>query len=1147
MNFFLQNALPRWPKRGILLPFFLLWLFSAPALAGLDQEIKLNCQNEKLEAVLKEIGKQSGLRILFRNADVELRERVSLQGTFALEKTLKDLLKKHSLDYKIVGDQIVVFGRKKPAKTATEPTENVQTQKTEVSGTVTDESGEGLPGVNIIIKGTTTGTATDFEGRYTLVVDKSAVLQFSAVGFKAQEIMVGNQTRIDIMLAPNLAELEEVVVVGYGEVKKSSLTGAVASLDTEVLESRPVTTVNSALQGAIPGLTITRNGGQPGREGFSLQLRDFSSVNGGSSPLVLIDGLPGSLDLLNPDDIQSMSVLKDAAAAIYGSRAAGGVILITTKTGEKGKPTIEFKSNLTVKTPQGMYDQPTMMEYIEMHREAQSNAGEALWFPDDIYQKFLDGTGVDGVDEWFQDKGKNNPRYYFYGETDWEDELFNNSYIRNNSLSLSGGGDKSKYRVSLGHIKDEGFFSIGNNVMERYNLKLNYSYNVTDWLDVDAIVAFERREIDETDESPLQQYQRLNLMAPTHIADGSQYYTWGGFTNPLQLLDEGARRYDNLTRLRTNFKATVKLAKGLKAVGQIGYNHSFDDYKIERPTFERYHWNGAVTAKVNNPNRVEFSNYKGLYKNLTGFLNYTRTLGENHNFGLTAGYSYEESSNNRVNAWRKDLISNDLFALPLGNSEEQFNSQSGSKWGIESYFGRFNYDFAGRYLIEANFRRDRSSKFHPDVRDGFFPGVSLGWAVSEEGFMQNVPVLDFLKLRASYGETGNQSIANAYSYIQTIDIGKQYPFGSGSKTARATLGGLPSVEGTWETMLTRNFGVDFALLDSRLKGSFDYYRKENENMLINVVFPQTLGASAPKVNEGTLEVKGWELSLSWRDKIGGFQYFVTGALSDSQNELTHLGGKDTYNAGLVGTREGYPINSYFGYDYMGPIKTEEELAEFKAMSGVQQNIQLGDSRYRDVDGNGRIDPYGDEDEDGDLIYLGNTSPRYNYSVNMGGSFRNFDIALFFQGVGKKTTYLGGQFGAPYQGGAKWYKPNAMYHNTTYQPAEMDGNGNVVKEAREGEYPRLSTNKGIVGWNWRASRLRALDGAYLRLKNVTVGYTFPKHLTERLRINRLRVFANGTDLLTFHNMKGGYDPEQPPGSALSYPFAKTYTLGLEVRF
>ena len=1107
-------------------------------------KLDLKVKNVSIFEVFEEIEDNSEYRFFYDNDQVDLRKRVSINTIQEeISTILKELFKGTDLTYQVKDRLILVQSKNADSKII------ISNQQKSVSGKVIDSSGEPLPGVTVVVKGTTKGTVTNADGEYFLTTTSEGdILQFSFVGMISQEIIVGVQSTINVTMTVDAIGIEEVVAVGYGVQKKSSLTGAISAVDNTIIKSKPVTTISSALQGELPGMVVTRSGGRPGKEGYSLRIRDFTSLNGGNSPLILIDGIEGEIDMLNPDDIESISVLKDAAASIYGSRAAGGVVLITTKSGEKGKPTIEYKGSITIKTPQDTWNQPTIRQYAEMQREAEMNEGRAnpWWFPNEMYDKLINGTGVGGVDIWAQDLNAPNPRYYFYEESDIKDNLFSNSINYNHSVSLSGGSDKTKYYLSGAYNRDEGFFKIDNNISEKFNLNLNYSYEVTDWLELEARVYIEKREIDEPKETDqaLDRYPNLNPMPPTFTSTG-KYYQWQGFVNPVQLIDEGGRIYNTRNVSGINFKANIKFTKDLKFISQIGIKQTNVNQRTETPTYTSYHWDDKVNIVFNNPNRFDASTEDRIYQNYTNYLNYDKKITEDHHIAFTLGTSFENDDWYGFSAYRTGLVSNELFALSLGDAEQQYNNDWGAEWTILSYFGRFNYDYKGKYLVEANWRRDGSSKFHPDKRWGNFGGLSLGWRLSEESFIKNLNLFDNLKLRASYGELGNQSVASTYNYVQTINIGGFYPFGASSQPAGASLGALPATQATWETIATKNIGVEFAVLRNRLVGTFDVYEKINKDMLISEAFPETLGATAPKVNSGELKINGWELSLGWKDQIGDFKYFVKGNLFDSKNLVTKKGGDDTYNSGINSARLGYPINSYFGFEFDGIIKTEEQLTAYKQLEGINTQLDLGDVMFKDVDGNGRFDPYGDADDAGDLVYLGNTSPRFNFGGNIGGEFKNFDFTVSFQGVGKRVLYNGSAKGVPYEGArARWHKPNAMYWNSGFAVEMKDENGRVIVEARDSDMPRLTLGP-TNSWNWKHSKLRAWNGAYLRFKNIVLGYTIPKKLTSRLKIESIRLYFNGSDLFTIHNVPGGYDPEQFNVDNI-YPYSKNYIFGVQVK-
>lgn len=1024
--------------------------------------------------------------------------------------------------------------------------------QTNIKGTVTNQLNEPLPGVSIIIKGTKKGVVSDFDGNYSIQVLNGETLSFSYLGYITQDILIKNQSLLDVVLKEDATQLSEIVIVGFGSQVKGEISGAVSNISAdELVKSNPVANASNLLQGALPGLVVTRNSGQPGREGYNLVVRDVTSVNSGNGPLVLVDGVEGSISGLNPADIESFNVLKDASAAIYGSRASSGVILITTKKGKRGEMVFELNSSLTFKKPQDTWSQPTVLQYADMHREAEMNEGRATpwWFPNDYYDKLVSGTGVAGEDNWAQNLNNPNARRMFYADSDLGDNLFANSITQNYDLSISGGTEKTTYRFSVGYNQDEGVFAVNNNVSKKYNVKMSNQWNITDWLTVDARIGLEKNNLDEPTYGldALSRYSKANPIQPTYNSVGD-YLTWGGFINPLQQLEAGDidRR---VTTYRVNLTNTFKLAKGLKFVNQIAFNETHVNEEKSSKSYEKYHWTGATFGGLhNNPNNVTFFNSESFYSNISNYLEYKKTLSDKHRFGFTIGNVNEGTIFRNFSAKAYNIVGNEIFHLPLGDPATKENSSVEREWKIASYFTRFNYNYEGKYFVEVVGRRDGSSKFSPQNRWGNFGGLSTAWRLSKEDFISNLNIFDDLKLRASIGETGNERIGgnDYYNYIQNIAIGGQVLFGSGTIESRANLDGIPAIDALWETVVSKNLGLDFTILKNRLSGSIDVYKKTNTDMLISEDFPEILGATPPKVNKGQLDVNGYELSLRWNDKIGDFKYHIAGVFFDSKNEVTKVGSNVIKREGLNSNLLGYSTNTYLGYKFGGIIKTQEQLDAYKLIDNTHASLDIGDVMWEDVDGNGRIDPFGDEGDEGDLVNLGTTNPRYNYSLNIGGSWKNFDFSLYFNGVGKRTIIATG--GAlPYEGArARWHKSNAMYHNWGYTQELTDNTGRVIVEARDTDNPRLTLGP-TANWNWRHSKFRAWNGAYLRLKNVSLGYTLPKNITEKIELTSLRVYVNANDVFTFHNVPGGYDPEQTDLNRENYPLTKGFVFGVQVKF
>lgn len=1071
------------------------------------------------------------------------------KGEIKINKLLERSLSQGNLDVKMTDNNAILIS----IKSVEEKDVIVEQPQTHVvSGVVTDKTGMPLPGVNIIVKESKKGVVSDFDGNFSIQVSTGETLSFSYLGFKIQEILVDKQNTLNVVLIEDATQLDQVVVVGFGSQVKGEISGAISNVSADdLIKSNPVANVSNLLQGALPGLVVTRSGGQPGREGYNLLIRDATSVNSGNGPLILVDGVEGSIGGLNPSDIASFNILKDASAAIYGSRASSGVILITTKKGKRGKPVFELNTAITFKSPQATWNQPTLLQYANMHREAEMNEGRATpwWFPNQYYDKLVNGTGVAGEDNWAQNLNNPNGRRMFYKDSDLGDNLFSNSLTQNYNFSVSGGTEKTTYRFSIGYNRDEGVFSVNNNLNKKYNVKMSNQWNITDWLSIDARIGLEKSKLEEPTYglNALARYSNANPMQPTYNSVGD-YLTWGGFLNPLQQLEAGNTER-RITTFRINLTNTLKLAKGLKFVNQIAFNESHTNQERTSISYEQYHWTGATFGGLkNDPNNVEFFNAESLYSNISNYLEYKKTISDEHNFGLTIGNVNEGTNFRSFDATAYNIIGNEIFHLPLGDPDTKENSSVEREWKIASYFARLNYNYNGKYFLEVVGRRDGSSKFSPENRWGNFGGVSAAWKLSNENFISNLNIFDDLKLRASIGETGNERIGgnDYYNYIQNIAVGGQVLFGASTIESRANLDGIPATDALWETVVSKNIGLDFTLLNNRLSGSIDIYKKTNTDMLISEDFPEILGALPPKVNNGELTVNGYEIGLRWNDKIGDFNYHIGGVFFDSRNKITKVGSNIVKTAGLNNNLLGYSTNTYLGYKFGGIIKTQEQLDTYKLLSNTHVALDFGDVMWEDVDGNGRIDPFGDEGESGDLVNLGTTNPRYNYSVDVGGSWKNFDIGLYFNGVGKKTIIASG--GAlPYEGArARWHKPNAMYYEWGYTQEFVDNTGRVIVEARDTDNPRVTLGP-TASWNWKPSKLRAWNGAYLRLKNVSLGYTLPKGITERIKLTSLRLYVNANDVVTFHNVPGGYDPEQGNVNREDYPLTKGFVFGVQVKF
>lgn len=1009
---------------------------------------------------------------------------------------------------------------------------HVLAQSMQVRGSVRDETGP-LPGITVTIKGSQSAVQTNESGNFTIQATGKDILVFTSAGYLSQEVAVNNRTELNVTLVTDARSLEGVVVIGYGTKKRQFLTSAVSSVTSEVIESRPIANTMSALQGQVPGLTIQRYSSQPGAEGFDLNVRGASSTNGGNSPLVLIDGVYGDLNLLNPDDIESVNVLKDAAASIYGARAAGGVVLVTTKKGNRGTPKVSYSTNVATTKLSGMMKSPTHYEMAIMDNEANIHNGAAPMYTPEMLEKIRNNDP----------NPIPHPIYggwmLFFTNTDWLDAVMENGFQHKHNINVSGGGSNSTYYLSGSYVDQRGVIKYGDDNNKRYNLRLNYDYDISKRLKLESKVAFENQH--RTDLGGLGSWLITEAIfgMPNHPVynKNGQFFAQGGWGNAVGQAKEAETATFNTRNFNTNFRLIADLVKGLKLNLQTGINYQTQKNRDVARTMPLYDWEGNIAYyQVANPGESSLSLYnaENLYRNYTGYLQYNTKFGNNHDIDIMAGASHEDSDFEWFSAWRNNFITEDLFSMNLGSTANMRNDGGGIQWALRSLFSRLSYVYNNKYMLEANFRYDGSSRFHPDNRWGTFPGISLGWRLSEENFMKNLGWFNDLKLRASYGETGNQEGIRLYDYFQLIRMNTQtYPFGAGRQVQSALLDTMASMDRTWETLVNRNIGVDVSMFSSKLNFTFDYFVKTNKDMLIPVTYPSLLGAPAPFSNSGELKTKGFEASVAWRDKAGNLDYSARLILSDAKNKVVNYGGADTYVTGLNYIREGYPLNTYFAYIFDGLIRTQKELDDYKKLGGVPSDISIGDARFKDLNGDGVISPTGDKPgDDGDVIAVGNISPRFNFGVNLSAKYKNFDLDVFVQGIGKRTIFREGDYAMPWSDW--WRQPPQFYYGKTWN-----------EDRQNAEYPRLS-HGNIRYWNYQKSTLQKINGAYARLKNLQLGYSLPQQLISKLSLSRARFYFSGENLWEVHDVKGGWDPESDDWG-FNYPFQRLYSLGIDITF
>ena len=1116
----------KWIYQSCIFVFFILCCTLRTEAQEINKEkITISVKSQSVKKVFDEISRQTGIRFLYGKsvADSNLKVNLSYKDE-ALSVVLTEITNQANLHFNRENNTIAV--NITSANTITQPG---KTRK--IQGKITDENGEPIIGANIMVQGTSNGTITNIDGEYVIEVSGEAVLHVTYIGYLSQDVSVGNKNNLNIRLKEDAQTLDEVVVVGYGTQKKTNLSGAISKASSEIIEAKPAANLISALQGEIPGLLIQRASGQPGNESFDLNVRGASSTNGGNSPLILIDGVPGDLNLVNPQDVSQISVLKDASASIYGARAAGGVILITTKKGVKGTPTVSYSGNFAITRMTGLMKAPTTYELAIMDNEANIHNGAAPIYTDELLQR-IKNNDPNPIDHPSLDGWK-----LFFTTTDWMKELLESGIQHKHNLSISGGGDKTNYYLSFGYSKQYGVVKYADDNNEKYNLRMNYDYQLTDWLKLNTKLALENQKRTDIGSEGAWVIGEAMFDMPNHPVynkDGN-FFTQGGWSNSVAMAKEGETATFNTREMNGNFELVAHLMDGLTLNGQVGIRYQTSNNEDIAKAVPLYTWDNDINyyTFVGSPEEsvVERKSSETIYQNYTGYLSYSNNFG-NHNLSAMIGLSYEKEETNWFNARRDNFITDNLWSLNLGGTANMKNDGAAEHWAIASGFSRIGYNYKQKYIVETNLRYDGSSRFAKSNRWRMFPGISASWRISQEKFLKDSHIFDELKLRGSFGQTGNQEGIRLYDYIQLLQVrGDRYPFGNGSQTQSIYMDVLAGVDRSWEILNNTNVGIDMEFFKKRLGVSFDYFWKMNDNMLIPVTYPSMLGAAAPDSNSGKLRTKGFELTLKWADKINNFSYSAMFQLSDAVNKLVNYGGADTYSLGLNTVREGYPLNSYFAYVYDGVIHNQEELDAYKKLEGVPANIGIGDAKFRDVNHDGKISTYG-EGDDGDAIFVGSTAPRFTFGLNLNAQYKNFDLGVFFQGVGKRTLFREGEFSMPW---SDWWRyPAQFYYGITWNEDRPDA-----------YYPRL-THGEIRSWNYQASTLQKINAAYVRLKNLQIGYSLPKSLLQKINIERLRVYLSGQDLFEIHGVKGGWDPESDKGG-FNYPFQRYYSIGIDLTF
>ena len=1164
-------------KTGLIVLLLMLVGFAASA-----QNVTGKWNKQSTKTVLKEIEAQTGLSIFYRSEEVD--ENAAVTGEFnnvPVEKVLQTILGK---DIAVTIDGRMIVLAKSEKKEAKQPF---------LRGKVIDTTGESVPGAGVFIKGTTIGVSTDLDGNFQIAAQAGAVLAVSSLGYKSTEITVGRAAFVTITLEPENEMLDELIVVGYGTTKKTNLTGAVSVIKADELKDRSALDVGHMLQGSVPGLNVTSASGRPG-QAASLNIRGWNSINGGS-PLVLIDGVEGDIQYLNPADVDNISVIKDAAAAaIYGAKGSAGVILVTTKNGTKekdGRAKVSYSGRFGVTSPTTSTDYETR-GYNHVYL---TNMFWAAYSPGTKYANYSD---ADMQELWIRrnDKVENPERpwvvitqengrdvYNYYANTDWYHELYNDiKPTTNHMVTMSGATGAMSYLVSGGYLYEQGMFKQDPDHYSRVNMRVKLGFDVNDWLRIGSNLSYFNSSYFYPGQSGINNNfakSTVHTLAsyPAKNPDGSNIYTtkYNGYEvmdGLLMLLNSDHFNEDKVDNLSETIDFTITPVKGLSIKGDYTYLLKYNRYlnRSVNGTYSKFP--GEIQIKDDNSAFYDVlteSANTNIYQAYNLYGTYETSIAEDHNFKLMAGVNYEtrwikDLGAKGYNLYSTELNDQDLVgADPSDPDGKKRMETSGGQNELKTagYFTRFNYDYKGRYLLELNARYDGSSRFLRGSRWVFSPSASFGWKFSEEPFFKPLKSWwDNGKFRVSYGQLGNQQLSEYYPAIRTISTdGKSSYLLGGANLPQATLSAPVSSGLTWERSIQGNVGLDLGFLGNRLTVSAEAYIRDTKDMLTaGEPLPAVYGASVPKENTADLRTNGYEFTIGWRDSfnMGGkpFNYGASIVFSDYISHITRFNNPKKLFAKTYWVGQTY--GEIWGYHVDGLFATDADAAAYPVDQSKVNDSQIfpttttspnglfaGEMRFVDLDGDGAINKGAEKVGDsGDWRIIGNSEPRYNYGLNLNASWNGFDFAVFFQGIGKMDWYPPAGFRS------FWFLYDRPYQ--TFIPRDFqddcwsESNPNAYYPRPHG-YVSMNANRPLGVTNDRYLQ----NIGFLRLKNLTFGYTLPENLTKKFSVQKMRIYFTGENLFYFApGLHGDFvDPEmaQTGGTGRIYPWQKSFNIGIDI--
>jgi len=1097
------------------LVFIIAFLSIIGTINAQTSKINLAIKNAPLSSCLSAIERQSDYTFMYDNTiDVNQNITISVKNG-SLPSVLTSLFGKTSIRYEIVGKHIVL-------KPKSLPSESQSRGDNRISGVVTDDQGQPLPGVSVLIMGSTSGTTTDMNGSYSFSkISPNETLVFKFLGMGSQEVKVGNQSQINVRMAETVNELNEVVAIGYGTVKKVDLTGSVGAIQGDMIANRKTTQVSQALQGAVAGVMVTRSGNAPG-SGATIRVRGVTTI-GENNPLVIIDGVPAAgLSDVNPNDVENISVLKDAASAsIYGSRAAAGVILVTTKHAKSGELSINYNMEYGMEKPIQTPATASAVRFMQFANEASwndsgNNSNEYPLYAKDVVDNYATLNAED------PDK---------YPDTDWIGLIMKDYAPReSHQLSISGSTKNVRTNASIGYDKTDGLFD--NKSYERYSVRLNNDITINKMLS--ATINFNGINTYNNNPATDPIYQMLTsppiyaaIWANGGLAEGKSgdniygKFVAGGF-NKSWVTRVGGKASIDFTPF-SGFKLSAVIAPSLEFDKSKLFNKAVPYYASEDATRLMGYLSGHFTTALS---ETRNDNY-----NVTSQLiaNYAKTFGK-HSLNAMAGYENYHAFYEYLGASRDEYLLTAYPYLDMGPLTLRDNSGSATENAYRSYFGRIMYNYDNKYLLQANIRRDGSSRFYKDCRWGTFPSFSAGWVLSEEPFLKDNAAISYLKLRASWGTLGNERIGN-YPYQANLSFLNALFYQGTTVVSEQSAAQIQyAIQNiSWETTESYNLGVDANFLNNKLRFTGEYYKKSTRDMLLTLQIPEYMGFDNPSQNAGKMRTNGWETSLTWNDKINDLGYSISVNLSDFKSVMGDL--KGTQFLGDQIKTEGSEYNEWYGYQSDGIYQTQEDVANSPKTS---TSVKPGDIKYKDISGpdgvpDGTISAY-------DKTLLGGSLPRYMYGGTIGLDYKAFDFSLAFQGVGKQNSIYTAEMVEPFLNTGQWGNVPALIDGKYWSKYNTD------EQNLKAKYPRISktgnTNNYVMSDFWM------FDGSYLRLKNMTFGYSLPKSVVSKLNIQGIRLSFSMNDFLTISKYPKGWDPEN---TGANYPITTSYVFGASIKF